>query len=182
MKKNNAMFLIIFLSLVTVCIIIGFGIFLVNKQMKPNRDTSTSQTSNNEQLIVQTNKIQLVTLETIEIADSSAEHQTGLQNRKDLCDNCGMLFVFKSEEPRTFWMKDTSLSLDIIFIDQSGEVVSIAENTTPLSTNPLYKSEKPARYVLEVNAGWSKKNSISKGDSIDIDYLISKGVEYNSNR
>jgi hypothetical protein len=85
-----------------------------------------------------------------------------------LDENDGMLFVFDDEDFRTFWMKDTLISLDIIFINSDLVVVNISENTTPMDTQKIYSSDEKVKYVLEVNGGWSEKNEIKKGDKIEI--------------
>ncbi|MEP3665528.1 MAG: DUF192 domain-containing protein, partial [Roseibium sp.] len=76
----------------------------------------------------------------------------------------GMLFVFQSEDQRYFWMKNTPLPLDIIFIGADGAIVSIAAGTTPFSTDTI-PSGKPARFVLELNAGRAAELGIKAGDT-----------------
>jgi uncharacterized protein len=105
----------------------------------------------------------------IEIADNEEERMRGLMDRQNLPDNAGMLFIFPNEEPRSFWMKNTYISLDIIYIDSKKEIVSIQKYTQPKSTYSI-PSEKPAKYVLEVNAGYSDKNGIYPGDKIDFSF------------
>jgi len=102
----------------------------------------------------------------IEIADNDDERMQGLMYRQSLQENAGMLFIFTNEEPRSFWMKNTFISLDIIYINSKKEIVSIQKYTQPKSTYPI-PSEKPAMYVLEVNAGFTDKNKINPGDKID---------------
>ena len=77
----------------------------------------------------------------------------------------GMLFIFDREQPRAFWMRNTPLSLDIIYIDKDGFVVSWAPNTTPFSLQSLPSGE-PAQYVLELNAGSIEHFGIEVGDQI----------------
>ena len=88
----------------------------------------------------------------IEIADDEYQTQTGLMYRKSMNTNEGMLFIFKDEAPRAFYMKNTQFALDIIFINSNKKVVSIQKNAQPLNLKPL-ASEGEAQYVLEVNAG-----------------------------
>jgi uncharacterized protein len=101
----------------------------------------------------------------IEIADDDDERMRGLMDRQNLPDNAGMLFIFPNEELRSFWMKNTYISLDIIYINSQKEIVSIQKYTQPKSTYSI-PSEKPAMYVLEVNAGFTDKNGIDPGDKI----------------
>ncbi|MEM6725861.1 MAG: DUF192 domain-containing protein, partial [Bacteroidota bacterium] len=91
----------------------------------------------------------------IEIADSPRYIDQGLMYRKSMAPNQGMLFVMPVEKPQAFWMKNTFVPLDIIFVNAAFEVVSIQANTTPLSETSL-PSGKPAKYVVEVVAGFSE--------------------------
>ncbi len=102
----------------------------------------------------------------IEIADDDYQIQTGLMYRHSMKNNQGMLFIFKDENTRSFYMKNTEFPLDIIFINSNKEVVSIQENTKPYDNTSL-PSEAPALYVLEVNAGLSEKWTLEKGDVLD---------------
>ncbi|MCW5520977.1 DUF192 domain-containing protein [Aureitalea sp. L0-47] len=102
----------------------------------------------------------------IEIAEGEYETQTGLMYRKSMQDNRGMLFIFENETPRSFYMKNTEFSIDIIFINADNEVVSIQKNAKPLDQTSL-PSEAPAKYVLEVNAGLSDKWTLAAGDRVD---------------
>lgn len=78
-----------------------------------------------------------------------------------------MLFVFGDSAPRSFWMKNTALPLDIIFIDDNGTVVNVAATTTPYSETPI-PSAGPARYVLEVNAGFAAAHGIGPGAKVEL--------------
>lgn len=107
----------------------------------------------------------------IEIADSDYERTRGLMYRHALPENAGMLFVFDRAEVRSFWMRNTYIPLDIIFIDEQKRVVAIAKRTEPLSYAPI-SSIKKARFVVEVNAGFCEKHGISVGDRIAYRALI----------
>jgi len=85
--------------------------------------------------------------------------------RDKLAENQGMLFVFEGEEDRSFWMKNTVLSLDMIFVNGKNQIVTIHKNTTPYSEQS-YASTNPSQYVVEVNAGYTDKHKISVGDHI----------------
>ena len=103
----------------------------------------------------------------VEVADDQDETMRGLMFRKDLSWNAGMLFVFYDEEPRTFWMKNTLIPLDMIFVDSNLKIVDIKENVPPCAEGdecPLYPSRERAQYVLEVNAGFVQENGIKIGD------------------
>jgi len=101
----------------------------------------------------------------IEIADNDYERETGLMHRKSMEEKKGMLFFSKRLEPQSFYMKNTLIPLDIIYIDDQYKIVSFQKNAKPLDETSL-RSEKPAQYVLEINAGLSDKWNLKVGDSI----------------
>lgn len=101
----------------------------------------------------------------IQLAQTDEQRADGLMYRKSMSDDQGMLFIFPDLEERSFWMKNTYISLDIIYIDENFEIVSIQKYATPLSEEGL-PSFKKAKYVLEVNGGFSDKYHIAYGDKI----------------
>jgi len=103
-----------------------------------------------------------------EIADTEEKRERGLMFRKSLGKNDGMLFVFDDERHVTFWMKNTLIPLDIIFISSNGTINEIKENVQPCLAElcELYPSTYPVKYVLEVNANFTRINGISIGDRI----------------
>ena len=105
----------------------------------------------------------------VEIADSFEERTKGLMFREFLNENSGMLFVFDDEDYRSFWMKNTLITLDIIFISENFEIVDI-KYAVPCKEDPCvsYKSSKPAKYVLEVNGNFTIRNNIKIDDKIII--------------
>ncbi|HDS00731.1 MAG TPA: DUF192 domain-containing protein [candidate division Zixibacteria bacterium] len=102
----------------------------------------------------------------VEIADDPGEITLGLMYRDDLDSRQGMLFIFEDEQPRSFWMRNTILPLDMIFADSSGKIVTIHEHTVPYSKES-YISTIPAQYVVEVNAGFVNSHNINIGDKIE---------------
>ena len=92
----------------------------------------------------------------IEIADTPETQMKGLMGRGALDDNSGMLFIFERIEPQKFWMKNTPVPLDIIFVGEDGCILNIVESTTPMS-NQRYTSKGPIKYVVEVRAGFAKR-------------------------
>ncbi|WP_369723812.1 DUF192 domain-containing protein [Bradyrhizobium sp. LLZ17] len=102
---------------------------------------------------------------SVEMATTDEEKQTGLMYRKELADGKGMLFDFNPEQQISMWMKNTYVSLDMIFIRADGRILRIAENTEPLSTK-IISSQGPARAVLEVPAGTAQKYGIRPGDRV----------------
>ncbi|HEX5507119.1 MAG TPA: DUF192 domain-containing protein [Pseudolabrys sp.] len=101
----------------------------------------------------------------IEIADNDASRQQGLMYRKSLPEGQGMLFDFKTEQPVSFWMKNTYIPLDMLFIREDGRILRIAENTKPLSTD-IIPSGGPVLAVLEVIGGTARKFGIAPGDRV----------------
>ncbi len=101
----------------------------------------------------------------VEIADEAEERVKGLQGRKGLYDNWGMLFVYEREQIVRFWMKDTLIPLDCAFIDSEGIIFEI--HSMRQQDNTIYESEQKAQYVLEVNKGWFDDNSVSIGDTVE---------------
>jgi uncharacterized membrane protein (UPF0127 family) len=101
----------------------------------------------------------------VEIARSSYELAKGLMDRTTLPHNQGMLFIFEEMAPRSFWMRNTRISLDIIYVDDKKKVVSIQKNAIPQSDESL-PSSGPAQYVVEVNAGFCDTYNIQPGDSL----------------
>jgi uncharacterized membrane protein (UPF0127 family) len=101
------------------------------------------------------------------IANDNSTRSRGLMEVSSMRDNQGMLFIFPDNDYRTFWMKDTLIPLDMIFIDQEKKVVNIESNTTPNRTDIHYSSKYPAMYVLEVNAGVASANSITNGSTLN---------------
>lgn len=104
---------------------------------------------------------------TVEIAESEQQHERGLMLRKSLSKDHGMLFVFKDEQPRSFWMKNTIINLSIGYFDHEKKLIDIQEMkavASVLETNPPpYPSAFPAMYALEMTEGWFKKNKVGLG-------------------
>lgn len=106
----------------------------------------------------------------VEVVDSKEELRTGLMFRENLDKDKGMLFIFSSPANYSFWMKNTLIPLDIIWIDENKNIVHINENTLPCKEEPCttYLPDKEALYVLEINAGLSKEYNIKIGDKVQI--------------
>jgi len=102
---------------------------------------------------------------SVEMATTEEEKTNGLMYRKELPDGKGMLFDFSPEQEVSMWMKNTFISLDMIFIRADGRILRIAENTEPQSTK-IISSRGPAKGVLEVIAGTARKYGIAPGDRV----------------
>ena len=113
----------------------------------------------------------------LEVAVTQEQKNKGLMNRSSLPQNKGMVFVFRPKTTVTFWMKDTLISLDMIFIDR-GKIVKIVKNAAPNQTTTLYPSDFSVTEVIEVNGGYTDMFSIKSGDRIvfknipQIDYSV----------
>lgn len=107
------------------------------------------------------------TLKTIdiEIADTYEERNRGMMHRSSMEHDKGMLFVFDGEEEQSFWMKNTKMSLDIMYVNANREIVSIYKHTQPYSTTSI-PSMRPAQFVVETSAGFCDKFGIKEGDRI----------------
>lgn len=106
----------------------------------------------------------------IEIADDEYKTQTGLMYRTELKTNHGMLFIFPNVQMRSFYMKNTKIPLDIIYIDEDKKIVSVQKNAKPFDETTL-PSDAPAKYVLEINGGLFDEWQLAVGDSISFKLL-----------
>ncbi len=101
----------------------------------------------------------------VELARTEPERRKGLMDRASLPEDAGMLFIFDAPEVLSFWMKNTLIPLDMIFIDDAGTIVGIVERAEPRTLTERTVG-KPSRYVLEVNGGWSKAHGVRAGDRV----------------
>ncbi len=174
-KKISASRLI--LIILAIIIALAFVIFSVYTPLKqPARiknqpsgsNTGISFKKEGSLSIYNTRNSNFLTLD-IEVADNEQDRMRGLMDRFSLPDQAGMLFIFENDEPRSFWMKNTYISLDIVFINSNKEIISIQKYTQPRTTSAI-PSNKPAMYVLEVNAGYCDKYDIEPGDKVEFSY------------
>lgn len=105
----------------------------------------------------------------VDIADTQQKRSKGLMFRSVLDIDRGMLFVFPTESYVSVWMKNTLLSLDIIFISKNMMIVDLVEKTSPMSED-IYTSKENTKYILEINSGLIKSLNINLGDKINIEY------------
>lgn len=102
---------------------------------------------------------------TVEVASTWARRAQGLQHRRTLAADAGMLFDYQESRPVSMWMKNTYLPLDMLFVDAAGRVARVAEDTEPLSLTPIPSGE-PVRAVIELNAGTARRLGIRPGDRV----------------
>lgn len=110
----------------------------------------------------------------VEVADSPAKRELGLQYRRDLASDHGMIFLFPDQSQQTFWMKNTPIPLDMIFINRELKIVGIVEAAVPFSLDPRSVSA-PSQYVLEIAGGLAKRNGIRPGDSVTFEGIATRG-------
>jgi uncharacterized membrane protein (UPF0127 family) len=108
---------------------------------------------------------------TVEIADTQEKQGLGLMFRDSMPADEGMLFIFRNEAPRSFWMKNTRIPLDIMYFNKDLEMVSISADTPPCKVRqcPGYPSAAPAMYVLELNAGTAAELGVGPGALLKLD-------------
>lgn len=135
-------------------------VFFLGKPVYCRQNTCVKILSKENEYVVQ-----------VDVARTFLEKVRGLMFRDNLQEDEGMLFIFRTDAIRSFWMKNTKLSLDIIFIDHTRQIINIEQNVA-CGNDPseTYSSTRPARYVLEVNAGYTAKRHITIGDSISMNF------------
>jgi len=152
--------------IVGVVVVALLGFFVVNNFIN-NEPKVEYYTFTKEGELVFTDS--LGTLKTkidLEIADTEYTRELGLMNRNQMKENEGMLFIFPIQGNQSFWMRNTLISLDIMFVNDQKQIVTIHKNTKILS-DTSYPASKPAIYVVEVLAGFTDRHNIQIGDKID---------------
>lgn len=101
----------------------------------------------------------------VKVADTGELRTTGLMFVNQMAEDKGMLFIFEDEKQHAFWMKNTLIPLDMIFVAANGTVVGVVENATPCEKDPCeaYSVNAASQYVVEANAGFARRNGISAG-------------------
>lgn len=163
----------IIISVLATILIIPSSIILynyeTNKESLRNNESGKRYeppfTKNGQLFFINKDKKNVIKSIEIEIADDDDKRAQGLMWRRSMADSIGMLFIFEKERPLSFWMKNTYIPLDIIYVNKSMEIVTIQENTMPLSEMSI-PSDKPAQFVVEVNAGFCITHGIMNGDKI----------------
>lgn len=161
MFKNKK--LVITISLLIILIFILVVSLLTNGTFNLENNTDYAVLNINDKSIV------------LEIADEPHEQSIGLMNRGKISEGSvpnsnGMLFIFENETPKTFWMKNTYISLDIIFLDSQKRVLNIDKNTKTNQVDEVYSSNGNSMYVIELEGGKSDELGIDVGDIIDFNY------------
>jgi uncharacterized protein len=167
MNVKNYKLLIAFLIFAIISLI-GYGFLGLNFFINQDQITACSpvQKLGSKYIYISTseNKYKF----NVEIAQNKTEREIGLMCRTFLPRDEGMLFIYEKPQYLSFWMKNTIISLDIIYIDTNGIIVDIYKNTTPLNEDITYKSSQEVLYVLELNAGRTSELNIKVGDKITL--------------
>ena len=150
-------------KIVTSCLVLGF--FSCKNEPKTLPTQPEIKFKKEGSLTLFRSKDSIIQKLDIEIADNDYERETGLMYRQSMKENQGMLFIFKESRPRYFYMKNTHIPLDIIYLDDNYRIVSFQKSAKPMDESTL-PSNADAKYVLEINAGLSNTWGLKVGDSI----------------
>jgi len=112
----------------------------------------------------------------VEVADTPAKRELGLQYRRELAADRGMIFLFSAPSVQAFWMKNTPLRLDMIFIGSDRKIVGIVEQTVPFSLDSRSVG-RPSQFVLEINGGLAKRHGIKAGDAVRFEGIAPESVK-----
>ena len=152
---------------VAVLAIAVIGFFIVNNFIKNDEPEVEYYTFTKEGELTFTDSLGTLKAKIdLEIADTEYERQLGLMNRKEMKENEGMLFIFPMQQLQSFWMRNTLISLDIMFVNDQKKIVTIHKDTKILS-DTSYPSTQPSVYVVEVIAGFTDRHNIQVGDRIN---------------
>jgi len=177
MKRKIPVYNIVIVLILSLIIIIGSMVVFLNPERKTHKKTEISNSEtpaapvkpvfrkDGELRFLEGKTFNPITTIDIEVADTDPEKEQGLMYRDTMSENRGMLFLMGTEDTQSFWMKNTIISLDIIYVNSERRIVSIHKNTKPYSLEQII-SAKPAMYVVEVNAGYTDKYGIKVNDLI----------------
>lgn len=161
-KRNRIVVVVVGIVLVAFAL----SLFLTPGERPPTSSSPSTVSSvefmkHGELTFLDQNQQPVVAID-VEIADDDASREQGLMYRASMEERQGMLFVFFEDGMKSFWMKNTVLSLDILFVNAENEIITIHKNTTPFSEQE-YRSSGPARYVVEVVGGFTDRHAIRVG-------------------
>jgi uncharacterized membrane protein (UPF0127 family) len=148
-------------------IVVALVVIFMPKKIENHTSASTAAPmfkKQGELTLTKSNDKPIVSID-IEIADDDAKREVGLMGRPVMEERQGMLFIFEEEHLESFWMRNTILPLDMIFINKQGKIVTIHKNTKPFSDDS-YPANALTMFVLEVNAGFTDKYGIKEGDMV----------------
>jgi uncharacterized protein len=151
-KKCYGLVSLVLILIIIIFSIILFFVFMENKELK--------------KVCINENCFK------VETANTPEERSRGLMNKESLAESSGMLFVFDEEGIYSFWMKNTLIPLDIVWINKNKEIIYIEKNAQPCKTESCqnYGPAQRCKYVLEINGGLTDKLNIKAGDKLTIDF------------
>jgi uncharacterized membrane protein (UPF0127 family) len=159
-KKN------ILYKIIPIILIVAIAIFIIFSEFIKKKETDKDYVFRKDGTLTFYDSTNVAkTSADIQIADNEFEEELGLMYRKQMDENRGMLFIFPSSQIQTFWMRNTFIPLDMIFVNHDKRIVTIHKNTKILSDS-TYASSEPAQYVIEVDAGFCDRHNIKVGDKI----------------
>ncbi|MBI2420401.1 MAG: DUF192 domain-containing protein [Ignavibacteriales bacterium] len=172
-KKNSRSKSILIYGTI-ILIIAGFlAMLIIPPLMEKPKTSSTAEDKGNgfskegsAEFVTSDNRVYAI---DIELARTEDEQALGLMFRERMETNQGMLFIFPVQDYRSFWMKNTVISLDMLFITDSLKIATIHKGTIPFAEKS-YASSEPVKYVIEVNAGYCDQNNIKVGDKVKLFY------------
>lgn len=147
----------VFFSAVVAGVVIGFNIWNKNVHSKIASVNTNSRTIQLAGKIIK-----------VKIADTPELREMGLSGREGLAEDEGMLFIFDSDAKYQFWMKDMRFPIDILWLSDKGEVVDIRASVSPSTFPTVFAPNSPARYVLELRAGFTETNALKLGDIVGL--------------
>jgi len=161
--KRRRMALLMLLLLIPIVA----GIVYMSMPSKPSKPKNMGPKFQKEGMLQFTDELQTQVLASIdiEIAETDDDRTRGLMWRRSMEEEQGMLFIMEQQEMQSFWMLNTYIPLDILYIDESLRIVTIRKDTKPQTLDPV-PSSQPARYVLEVNGGYCDRHNIREGHFI----------------
>lgn len=154
--KASALNLLALMAITIVLTLFTYLFFFSNPASK--------NATNTQSVRIQTTTDEITV--NVEIADTPELRQKGLMQRTELAEDSGMLFVFETDQILSFWMKNTLIPLDIIFIKADGEIDTIHKNTETDQTKETYSSKSLIKFALEVNSGFCDKFGVKLGDKV----------------
>lgn len=161
--KNNIYFIKVFLKVsLSITCYLAFTIYTVPVYKNVRAHVEEKMNTKIQNIIIGETSL------IVEIRDTPESRQRGLSGREPLRSHEGMLFVFEELGDHRFWMKDMKFSIDIIWLNEYGEVIHYAENISPDTYPTLFNSPQQSKYVLETQAGFVKKEAIKLYDKIDL--------------
>ncbi|HLR76787.1 MAG TPA: DUF192 domain-containing protein [Balneolaceae bacterium] len=162
MKTKKSYFQLLLLVLMVLTVLLNGCSSDKNKNTEKDNNKKRTISFTEPLAFIDTDGDTVATI-SVAIADTPAKRSLGLMNYTDLQNDQGMLFIFQEEKPLSFWMANTPLSLDIMFVNADKKIVRIHHSTPPFSKRNFTSDKKPALYAVETNAGFAISHDIREG-------------------